>query len=389
MSRYDFLNALLHFLAFFMGAGIGSFLNVVIYRVPLGISVNNPKRSFCPTCKKQISMWENIPLFSWLALRGKCSKCASPISSRYFGVELLTAVLFYAVFWKLHGPWGLISVWGPQVLCLWVLTALLVSGSFIDIEHFILPFSITIGGTVAGLLAALWVPELVGVPPGDHWRGLGVSFGSAAAGIGSLWAISELGKLAFGRKSFRFTEPVEWKIVQPASEEPPQIHFEKKQLDWWDVFGGGRPTDRLEAEFSELEVNGQRFGACKLLLKMETMRITNAEGAHDFENEKIDLENHPLRGKTTHVFYSREAMGKGDAFLLMMIGAFLGWMAILFTILAASVLGCVFATIPRLTGRAEWSAKIPFGPYLAMGAMVWVFWGQMILDWYISKTMWR
>ena len=166
MSRYDILNALLHFLAFFMGAGIGSFLNVVIYRVPLGISVNNPKRSFCPTCKKQISMWENIPLFSWLALRGKCSNCSSPISSRYFGVELLTAVLFYAVFWKLHGPWGLISVWGPQVLCLWVLTALLVSGSFIDIEHFILPFSITIGGTVAGLLSALWVPELVGVPPG-------------------------------------------------------------------------------------------------------------------------------------------------------------------------------------------------------------------------------
>lgn len=89
------------------------------------------------------------------------------------------------------------------------------------------------------------------------------------------------------------------------------------------------------------------------------------------------------------MFYSREAMGKGDAFLLMMIGAFLGWKAILFTILAASVFGCVFATIPRLTGRAEWSAKIPFGPYLAMGALVWVFWGQLILDWYIAKTMWR
>ena len=81
-TRYAILNALLHFLAFFMGAGIGSFLNVVIYRVPRDISVNNPKRSFCPTCKKQIPMWQNIPLFSWLLLRGKCSACAAPISAR-------------------------------------------------------------------------------------------------------------------------------------------------------------------------------------------------------------------------------------------------------------------------------------------------------------------
>lgn len=185
-TRHEILNALLHFLAFFMGAGIGSFLNVVIYRVPRNISVNNPKRSFCPTCKKQIPMWQNIPLFSWLMLRGKCSSCSSPISSRYFFVELLTGVLFYAVFWIHHGPWPQIAVWGPQVLCLWIFISLLVSGSFIDIEHFILPHSITFGGAAVGLLASFWVPQLVGEAPGEHGRGVLMAFGSAAIGLGGL-----------------------------------------------------------------------------------------------------------------------------------------------------------------------------------------------------------
>jgi leader peptidase (prepilin peptidase)/N-methyltransferase len=90
---YDILNALLHFLVFLLGAGIGSFLNVVIYRLPLDMGVNEPRRSFCPSCKKQIPWYRNIPLFSWLALRGKCADCGSVISVRYFLVELLVKLL--------------------------------------------------------------------------------------------------------------------------------------------------------------------------------------------------------------------------------------------------------------------------------------------------------
>ncbi|HRH99187.1 MAG TPA: prepilin peptidase, partial [Prosthecobacter sp.] len=146
--RFQILNTLLHLLAFYMGAGIGSFLNVVIYRLPLGISVNNPKRSFCPSCKYQIPMWQNIPLLSWLLLRGKCANCGGKISIRYFMVELLTGVMFYLVFLKVSGdysttdPWPFIHLWGPQVLCLWVFMSLLISGTFIDIDHFILPHTI-------------------------------------------------------------------------------------------------------------------------------------------------------------------------------------------------------------------------------------------------------
>ena len=130
--------------AFLLGACIGSFLNVVIYRVPLGMSVNEPKRSFCPKCKSSIPMWLNVPLVSWLWLRGKCSNCHEPIAFRYFGVELLTAVLFTACWW----------FYPPQVvICMWVLMAMLVSITFIDAEYMIIPLSLTWTGTVAGVIA--------------------------------------------------------------------------------------------------------------------------------------------------------------------------------------------------------------------------------------------
>ena len=91
-------NIFLPIVAFMMGGCIGSFLNVVIYRLPNDLKVNKPKRSFCPNCKTQIPMWLNIPLVSWLMLRGRCKWCDVKISSRYFMVELMTAVCFLAVY---------------------------------------------------------------------------------------------------------------------------------------------------------------------------------------------------------------------------------------------------------------------------------------------------
>ena len=82
MNRGDVLTILLHALIFLLGSGIGSFLNVVIYRLPLGLSVNNPRRSFCPICKKQIPWYRNLPLITWLAQRGRCAECSAPRPSR-------------------------------------------------------------------------------------------------------------------------------------------------------------------------------------------------------------------------------------------------------------------------------------------------------------------
>ena len=381
--RFQILNTLLHLLAFYMGAGIGSFLNVVIYRLPLGISVNNPRRSFCPSCKYQIPMWQNI-----LLLRGKCANCGGGISIRYFLVELLTGVMFYLVFLKISGeyaaggnPWPMIKVWGPQVLCLWVFMSLLISGTFIDIDHFILPHTITIGGAAVGVLASWWVPALMAET--THTRGLLFSLGSAALGLGGLWLVVELGKLAFGRKKFVFAKEESWEVTQPNDNEPPVVTFGEHKYDWADLFM--RATDRMVVSCTSLQVNDRSFGAVTTELWMEKLKVREGTNLEEFSLEGVTT----LKAKITQVVIPREAMGFGDVLFLMMIGAFTGWQAVLFTILAASVLGTVFAVIHRLTGKAEWGAKIPFGPYLAMGAALWVFYGPQFVAWYVSKTMWR
>ncbi|OYW73359.1 MAG: prepilin peptidase [Verrucomicrobia bacterium 12-59-8] len=386
--RFQILNTLLHLLAFYMGAGIGSFLNVVIYRMPLGISVNNPKRSFCPSCKYKIPMWQNIPLLSWLLLRGKCANCGGGISIRYFLVELLTGVMFYLVFLKISGeyapggnPWPMLHLWGPHVLCLWVFMSLLISGTFIDIDHFILPHRITIGGTVLGVLASWWVPALM--VETTHTRGVLISLASAALGLGGLWMVVELGKLAFGRKKFVFAKEESWEVTQPNENEPPVVTFGENKYDWADLFM--RATDRMVVSCNSLQVNDRSFGAVTAELWMEKLKVREGTNLVEFALEGVTK----LKAITTQVVIPREAMGFGDVLFLMMIGAFTGWQSVLFTILAASVIGTVFAVIHRLTGKAEWGAKIPFGPYLAMGAALWVFYGPQFVEWYVSKTMWR
>ena len=382
LNRQDILNTLLHFMVFWVGAGIGSFLNVVIYRLPRNMSVNNPRRSFCPACKKQIPMRQNIPLFSWLLLRAKCANCAAPISSRYFIVELLTGLLFYAIFWQHHGPWNQIAQWGPAVLCLWVFVSLLISGSFIDIDHYILPHSITFGGTAAGLLASFWVPTLVGESESHHWRGLAMSFGSAAIGLGSLWVVVELGKLAFGRKKHVFESSVKWEVTQPDETQPPVVRYADTQMEWADIFM--RTSDRMLITCEELRVNDRKFTQNSAELWMEKIKVRDGEDVHVYPLEAVTL----LQGRITQLIIPREAMGMGDVFFLMMIGAFCGWKCVPFTILAASVTGTFTALISRITGRENWGAKIPFGPYLALGALIWLFYGTEILEWYISKTAW-
>ena len=156
LSQPDFVFLyVLPFFAFIIGASIGSFLNVVIYRVPNGLSVNEPKRSFCPDCNKQIPAHYNLPLISWLMLRGRCKWCDKPIAFRYFMVELLTGICFLAL-WKLAiGEMGL-----GGVVSLWILASLLISATFIDFDHFIIPDGITIGGTVVGIVASVAFPVL-------------------------------------------------------------------------------------------------------------------------------------------------------------------------------------------------------------------------------------
>ncbi|HSP81911.1 MAG TPA: prepilin peptidase [Myxococcaceae bacterium] len=165
-----------------MGLLFGSFLNVVIARVPYEQSIVTP-RSRCPKCGHQLSWYENIPIFSWLALRGRCRSCGEPISWRYPAVELLTAALFMACLSRFG--------WGPELVLGLVLVLLLVPLTFIDLEHWILPFSLTLPGIAAGL--ALSVP--LGMP-----RLIDAAMG-AAVGFLVFWGMEWLGEKIFKKEA--------------------------------------------------------------------------------------------------------------------------------------------------------------------------------------------
>lgn len=375
----------LRIMVFLTGASIGSFLNVVIYRVPLGISVRDPKRSFCPSCKNQIPWYLNIPIFSWIALRGKCARCGTGISPRYLVVEVLTGFLFLVV-WLWWMPTR------PQVvLPYWILMALFVVTIYIDFEHFIIPDEVTKGGMVAGVVLSGVFPALMQVGP--WWQGVCWSLAGAAVGLGLLWLIVEAGKKAFGRIRFEFEEGDGEPFVFCQDEEggEPALTLEGERYFWSEIFF--RKTDRLVVTATSARFDDEAFGACGITVTEKGFSVVpepSAEAAsgdgtsgggpepRTFELESLER----VEGVARRVVVPREAMGLGDVKFMGMVGAFLGWKAVLFTVFAASVLGTSVALPARLTGRQGWAAKIPFGPYLVVGAVVWMFFGQQILGWY-------
>jgi leader peptidase (prepilin peptidase)/N-methyltransferase len=254
-------------LAFCFGACIGSFLNVCIHRIPQDKSVIHP-RSHCPSCEKLIPWYDNIPLLSYLVLRARCRSCGTRISPRYFLVELLTAVLFLAV-WLRYGP-------SPLALVYWVFFGGLILGTFVDFEHMIIPDRVSIGGMLAGPVLSFLVPALHGTVV--RTEALVRSLIGLAVGFGVLWAVGVVGKLIF----------------------------------------------------------------------------------------------------------KKDAMGFGDVKLLGAIGAFLGGWAVLFTIMFSSLVGSVVGVALIMTRGKEWQSRIPYGPYLALAAMVWVLGGMHWWDVYLG-----
>ncbi|MCA9561943.1 MAG: prepilin peptidase [Myxococcales bacterium] len=146
--------------SFIWGAIWGSFLNVVIYRLPRGLNLAVPG-SACPSCKRPIPWYENVPLLSWLLLRAKCRGCGTSIAPRYFVVELLTALLSTALFWKIAAGRfgdGNLQVLVPYLFYFAFLCSL-ISVSVIDLELTLIPDIITIPTAILGLIAAFAVPE--------------------------------------------------------------------------------------------------------------------------------------------------------------------------------------------------------------------------------------
>jgi leader peptidase (prepilin peptidase)/N-methyltransferase len=375
------------FFSVLIGLAFGSFFGCCIYRLPREISLLKPAFSYCPTCQKSIAWYYNIPVFGWLWLRGRCHECGERISPRYFLVEAITAAFFTAAFFRFGFP---------LMIPIWVFGSLLILTTFIDIEFFLIPDILSKPGIAAGIAASLLFPELQGTS--SRLLAGGLSIGGALIGGGLLYLVSELGKLAFGRYkvilsspspfSFQAASPAnaserqrtpanvneEQRTAANGSEDDARIVIDDEPFLWEEHFF--RKKDRIRIRAEEVTINGEDFQEIDLTFYHD--RLETAGGTIPLANLRSVV------GRTAYAEFPREAMGLGDVKLIAAIGAFTGWVGVLFTIPAASLVGAIYGVGTILIGRRDWSSKIPFGPYLAIGAIFWIFWGKEFLAWYRS-----
>ncbi len=255
-------------LVFLLGASVGSFLNVVIYRIPAGLSLLFPP-SRCPHCLTRLKAYDNVPVFGWLWLKGRCRYCKSPIAMRYPLVEAATGLLFLAVFWIFD-----VSV---QTIGYWAFLSWLLALALIDLDTLTLPNALTQSGLIAGLLfqvAAGWVTT-------ESWTG----------------AASFL-------------------------------------------------------------MNGL-MGAVLGIWLFDLITIVGS------------------------VMFGQTAMGGGDAKLAAMMGAWLGWKLLLLASFLACGIGAFVGGGAIALGWISRRQPMPFGPFLAVGAMLAAFFGNSLISSYL------
>lgn len=337
--------------AFVMGCMIGSFLNVCIYRMPLGMSIVHP-RSHCPKCGYMIPAMLNIPLATWLYLGGKCANCKNPISIRYFLVELLTGVVFLLT-WMRFGPES-----AGVAIAYCVLLAGFIAATFIDFEHFIIPDEITFGGMGAGLIASIAVPELHDVT--SRPDALLRSMIGLGAGAGVVYAILKLGKLIFGREKLTFPESS--KLIFTETD----LHLPDEVRPYEDIFYSERDTIVLEAK--KVETIDRCYQNITLRLSPKLLKL----GKDEFDPAEVKY----MEVTADKAVLPREAMGFGDVKFMAGIGAFLGWQAVIFSLMVSAIIGSFVGVSLILSGRKEWSSRLPYGPYIALAAVIWIFGGN-------------
>jgi leader peptidase (prepilin peptidase)/N-methyltransferase len=252
-------NYLTEVFIFIFGICIGSFLNVCIYRLPESKSIVHP-RSACPDCGALIRFYDNIPIFSYIALRAKCRQCGAPISLRYPVIEFISGIFAVGVFLKFG-----ISV---EALIYYIFIAALLVITFIDIDHQIIPDVISLPGIPIFFAASFALPNMTFV---DSILGILI-------GGGSLYLVAWL----------------------------------------------------------------------------------------------------------YHLITRKEGMGGGDIKLLAMMGAIIGWKGVLFTIFTASAVGTLAGLAVILKSGKTMKLKIPFGPFLAIGAIAFIFFGPQLIAWYFN-----
>ncbi|NTV29238.1 MAG: prepilin peptidase [Candidatus Omnitrophica bacterium] len=325
------LEGLLKILFFLSGAIIGSFLNVCIVRWPQEKSVVSPS-SHCPQCKKPILWYDNIPLLSYILLSGKCRHCGAKFSFRYFLVEALTGCIFL-FFYRAFGLNWLLVPYLLMVSCFIVAT-------FVDLEHRIIPDEVSVGGMFAGFICSAIFPAL---HSSSVVRAELLVVGYAVVGLVLVALSAQLLyfrlqkiKLERGEKSFLLI-CLGLILLQLAALFVPE--------NWSAVY----PNSLALAA----SIQGALLGGALIY----------------------------CMGLAGEMIFKKEAMGGGDVKLLAMIGAFLGWKLAVLTFFIAPFFGAIVGVVEKI--RTKESA-IAYGPYLVLGALISLFWGNLIIRWVIS-----
>lgn len=350
------LQLYLDFMVFVFGAVIGSFLNVCVHRMPLDQSIVTPP-SHCPHCNQRIRWIDNIPLVSYLALGRKCRHCGAKISPRYFVVELLTAALFLMV-WLKFTQWDSPPVHRIDFLVspiYWLVIAGLIAATFIDFEHYIIPNEITLGGVIVGFVLSIAVPPLQHTY--SHGLAAARSLGGILTGGLVLLAIAEFGKLLFGR--FRVSLPPGTTIIITDGK----LKLPDEEIPLVDLFF--RTSDKIRFKATVLKFGEKEFLDAAAIVRKDSITING--DAYPLTTTDV------IEATINEIILPREAMGLGDVKLLAGIGAFLGWQAAVFAIFASAAVGSLVSVPLIALGKKEFSSRIPYGPYIALGAIIWIF----------------
>ena len=363
-----------------LGALIGSFANVVIYRVPRGESIAFPG-SHCPNCERPLTAWDLVPIFSWLALRGRCRGCKEGIALRYPLIEAITALGFVLI--ALRFP---IEQYGPTAFVLAAIYAMLVMMSAIDIDEYILPDSLTLPGVAVGLLGSFFYATPGGLPS------LQAALFGGALGAGIIVLINRLGALALRR----FADTKE--RLFPIGLDQVNVAFVGGALGGWMVglvlAAASTVTNlvtRRTLRLSEpllyglwvlaLSAGSVYLGVSSLSGSLAAAGSVAVLGAvywwvldllgraPDEEGVLSEEDDEPV------------AMGFGDVKLAAVLGVMLGWQNLLVALLLSFFVGAVGGLTLKAFGGGR---VVPFGPYLAVGGLIALFYGDALAGWYLG-----
>lgn len=344
------------------GACVGSFLNVVIYRMPRGLSVNEPRRSFCPQCQAPIPWYLNLPVLSYLMLRGRTACCGRHYTARYCVVELVCALLFAAVAWYFCTD----DIITQLLLCVWV--AAMLACFCIDWEQMVVLPVLTLIATAAGVGVSLLSPWFSGEGV-EPLQGLMSSATGAFGGFLLFRLVALAGKFFFGRKQQAFDAPQEWVLHQAADGEDVELLIGSERLLWSDLFMESTNRFTLQAGTESTH----ETGAGELIFTVDSLTLP--------DGTRLMLEAHDeLRGTCRGYASRKEAMGSGDAWLALAIGALCGWQGVVFALVGGSFIGIAGAVVARI-GRGT---PMPFGPALIAAAHIWLFWGTELVSAYLG-----